>query len=226
MRLLTVGAALSGELRERARRVLNAEVESNYGCNESGGIGQIDSSGIGHLFPGTDMKVVDAHQHELAHGSPGVIWVRSQEIADGYTDAANSQAHFIDGWFVTGDHGVMLDARTFRLLGRVDTLINLGGHKVAPDAFEACLVALGLARDLAVTSIPGAQGIEQFCVCLEGLRVSEPELRAGIRSVFGAHTGHIAVVLVEKIHRNAAGKIQRQQMQQLAVSLASGHANK
>ena len=218
IRLLSVGAPLSSELRARAELILNAMVESNYGCNELGGCGLIDSSGIGHVFPGTDMKVVDANHNEVAPGTAGLIWVRSPEIAEGYTDEASNRTHFIDGWFVTGDLGAMVGHRMFKLLGRVDALMNLGGQKVAPDRFEARLQALGMARDAAVTSIPGAQGIEQFCICLEQPLVDESEILKGVRSVFGANTGHIVVIFVDKIPRNATGKIQRRQMHDIAAA--------
>ena len=221
IRVMTVGAPLSKELRQGAERKLRAEIESNYGCNELGGCGLIGADGIGYVVPGTDMKIVDDDQQQVAHGTPGSIWVKSEEIAEGYTDAASSKAQFIDGWFVTGDVGVMLGHRSFKLLGRADALLNLGGQKVAPDAFEGGLLALGIARDVAITSIPGAQGIEQICVCLEQPLVDNNELLSRIRSLFGANTGDIAVIFVEQIARNATGKIQRRVMHDIAMARIS-----
>jgi acyl-coenzyme A synthetase/AMP-(fatty) acid ligase len=220
IRVMTVGAPLAQSLREKAERMLHAEIESNYGCNELGGCGLIGRDGIGYVVPGTDMKIVDANQNQVANGTSGVIWVRSEEIAEGYTDEMSTRAQFIDGWFVTGDVGVMLEQRTFKLLGRADDLMNLGGQKVAPDAFEGGLLALGIARDVAITSIPGAQGIEQICICVAQPLVDNTELLSRIGSLFGANTGDIAVLIVDKIARNATGKIQRRQMQDLASARA------
>ena len=220
IRVMTVGAPLAQSMRDMAERMLHAEIESNYGCNELGGCGLIGRDGIGYVVPGTDMKVVDANQNQVANGESGVIWVRSAEIAEGYTDEPSTQAQFIDGWFVTGDVGVMLEHRVFKLLGRADDLMNLGGQKLAPDAFEGGLLALGIARDAAITSIPGAQGIDQICVCLEQRLVDDTELLKRIRSIFGVNTGDIAVMFVDKIPRNATGKIQRRQMHDIALAQA------
>jgi acyl-coenzyme A synthetase/AMP-(fatty) acid ligase len=217
IRLISVGAPLPQELRLRAQSQLNAEIENNYGCNEVGGCGRIDDDGIGHVFPNTRLKIMDENGQEVAAGTSGTIWMHSDELAEGYTDELLTRTSFIDGWFASSDLGVMLGPRTFRLLGRADAMMNLGGVKTSPDIFEAALIPLAIAIDLAVTSVTQADGIEQVFVCLERPLVADAEIISRMRPVFGANVGDVHVLFVDKIPRNPGGKIQRALVRQLAV---------
>ena len=218
IRLISVGARLPDELRERARQRLNADVESNYGCNEVGGCGRIDDEGVGHLFPNTFLKIMDEDKKEVAAGTVGTIWIQNDELAEGYTDELLTKASFIDGWFATSDLGMMIGPRTFKLLGRADAMMNLGGLKVSPEIFEEALVPLGIARDLAVTSVIQTNSIEQVFVCLEQPLVADAEIISRMSGIFGPNVGHVHVIFVDQIPRGLADKIQRFKVHQLALT--------
>ena len=216
LRIISIGAPLSDELRERVTTVLNADVDSNYGSNEGGSFGRMDLDGVGHIVPGTFLKILDQDQQEVAPGVVGNIWAQNGEMAEGYSDELLTKACFVDGWFSTGDLGVITGPRTFKLAGRSDAMMNLGGLKVAPEAFEAVLIPLGIARDLAVTSVPQPDGFEHVYVCLEQPLFSDQELINRMNSVFGPNVNNVHIVFVDKIPRGATSKIQRSLVHALA----------
>jgi O-succinylbenzoic acid--CoA ligase len=75
-------------------------------------------------------------------------------MADSYIDdPENSAAAFRDGWFHSGDWGVLLAPRVLRLAGRHDDLINAGGIKVPAARVEAHVRDLVRPRDCAVLSV-------------------------------------------------------------------------
>lgn len=84
----------------------------------------------------TDVKVVD-----------GVLWIKSRTAMLGYLNAESP----IDeqGWFCTGDL-VEVDGDYVRVLGRKETLINVGGLKVFPAEVENCILTAPYVKDVVV----------------------------------------------------------------------------
>ena len=69
----------------------------------------------------------------LPAGETGEIVIRGANVTDGYLNnpAANATA-FTDGWFRTGDQGVIDDDGYLHLTGRLKEIINRGGEKISP----------------------------------------------------------------------------------------------
>ena len=76
---------------------------------------------------------MDAHGALLPAGPVGEVVIRGPNVTAGYENnpAANASA-FHDGWFRTGDEGVLDAGGYLRLTGRLKEIINRGGEKIAP----------------------------------------------------------------------------------------------
>ena len=134
--IFTIGGPVSDHLRERVNRDLEATLIQNYSASEVFPICTINPDGVGIVFPGVQVEVVDDNHLPLI-GQPGLIRVKSGGCIDGYEDNPGATAtRFRDGWFYPGDIGVMLGPRSLKLLGRADDLINVVGHKINPEHIE------------------------------------------------------------------------------------------
>ena len=111
----------------------------------------------GQALPGIDIEVRDPETGEtLAHGEPGEIVARGRGVFRGYyNDPEKTEAAFWDdGWFRTGDLGV-LDAEgrvTFR--GRLKDMLKVGGENVAAVEIEGYLALHPAVRLAQVVGLP------------------------------------------------------------------------
>ena len=161
------GGALTPVVRAGLRRIVT-HVYQNYGANEVSRVSILDDQGVGTLLPDVVARVMTAEGAPAPHGQPGLIEVRAPGMATGYLwDDAASRAAFRDGWYRTGDIGVMPDARTLVVWGRADDWVNLGGIKFAPAVQEQRIAALAGVRDAALLAIPDPQGLDRLHVVLE-----------------------------------------------------------
>jgi acyl-CoA synthetase (AMP-forming)/AMP-acid ligase II len=163
---------------------------------------------------GVDIAVVDESWTPLAPGASGEVVVRGPSVVDGYR--ANPQANaesFRDGWFRTGDLGVLSDDGYLTLHGRIKELINRGGEKISPHEVEDALlshpdVAEAAAfpepdekygeRVGAVAVLKGDSGVDELVAhCAERLAHFKVPAR---------------VVVVDAIPKGPTGKVQRRRL--------------
>ena len=100
------------------------------------------SSGL--PMPGTEIKIVDPETKEtLAAGGRGLVLVRGFQIMRGYYQKPEATAKAIDpqGWFNTGDLGLITPAGDIVITGRAkDTIVLTNGENIEPQPLEdACL---------------------------------------------------------------------------------------
>lgn len=195
----TFGGALPPQLRQRAHAVFGGVIHNRYGSNETAVVcGELDDSGAGVIAAGVQVRIVDDAGRVLPQGQAGIVAIRSPGLVDGYIDRPEeTAAAFRDGWFVSGDAGVLLGRRVLRLLGRQDDLVNLGGIKVPALEIEqqvrrhaafddVAAVAVHLAGGsatlgLAVVLAPGVSADEGRRLLREGLTLP---LQADVHLLF------------------------------------------
>ena len=220
----TTGAALNTELRQRVLRDLASGITNLYGTNEVDLIGYFDADGVAAVAPGVTVQVVDDELQPLPTGQTGRIRVRTRGMVGGYiNDPAATASAFSDGWFYTGDAGVMEGPNRPRLLGRHDELINIGGLKLSPDELTAMLLRGGLLdgtalSEIGITSAENASGIEELCIAVVGKRDFDIEqiLAAQLDRHLPSHLGRIRLLWVAALPRTASGKLNRRGLAELA----------
>jgi long-chain acyl-CoA synthetase len=97
---------------------------------------------IGQLLPNTEAKVVDKNGKALPPGRNGIIHVRGKQVMKGYFKKPDLTAAVIDadGWFNTGDIGMLTHDNELRITGRAkDTIVLRGGENVEPVPIEHTL---------------------------------------------------------------------------------------
>jgi acyl-CoA synthetase (AMP-forming)/AMP-acid ligase II len=109
----------------------------------------------GAIAPGVQVRVVGGAGEPLAAGCAGELLVRGPEQMLGYLDPdANRAALDADGWFSTGDVGVVDAAGFLTITGRLKDIINRGGEKFSARDIEDLLVTHRAVRHAAVVAGP------------------------------------------------------------------------
>jgi long-chain acyl-CoA synthetase len=144
----------------RAWERLGVRVIEGYGATECAPV--IACNSYDRRVPGSVGGPLDGV--ELRLSDEGEVQVRGPTVFSGYwQDAARSMAcRTVDGWFRTGDMGVIDAEGRLSLQARLsDRIVLPSGMKVYPEDVEAALMQESGIRDCAVVGLPGPDGQEQ-----------------------------------------------------------------
>jgi acyl-coenzyme A synthetase/AMP-(fatty) acid ligase len=208
-----VGASAGAGLREHAAAFFRGPVHNRYACNEAGPVcDDVSADGRGTVRPGVDVRILDEDGQEVPPGEPGVIAVRSPVVVAGYLgDEQATAAAFRDGWFITGDAGVLASPRSLRLAGRHDDLVNLGGIKVPAALVAEQLAGIAGIAESAVLAVvlPQGSGVGIAIVLAPGA-TREAVVTAVQAAVQTGGATALAVACLPALPRSPGGKVDRQ----------------
>ncbi|HVC23624.1 MAG TPA: AMP-binding protein [Candidatus Dormibacteraeota bacterium] len=142
---------------------------------------------------------------------PGEVVLRGPNLIDGYESNPEANlASFSDGWFRTGDLGVLDGAGYLTLLGRLKELINRGGEKIAPLEVDAVLEAHPAVAEAVSFGRPHPTwGEEVAAAVVLSSAADEKELLAHCRERLAEFKVPSRLYIVESIPKTATGKVQR-----------------
>jgi acyl-CoA synthetase len=118
----------------------------------------------GRPMPGVEVRLVDEDGASVPVGTAGEIWSRGPDLCVGYTDAdLTARAFDDDGWYRTGDMGV-LDADGFlTITDRINDVIIRGGENISAAEIEQEIAAMAQVAEVAVVAAPDARLGEHAC---------------------------------------------------------------
>jgi len=226
--LMVTGGALPLSLLENARRRVTRRVYAVLASTEALTVAVTPLVGpddlIWHrIHPSREVQVVDEAGNVLAPGSEGSVRIRIIDGLAGYRDDdAATRMFFRDGYFHPGDIGVLGDDGRLSLRGRASDVINILGDKIATGTIEQVLQDELGATGVCILSIGNAGTADEIYIVIEVRRPLQPEV---VKSAANAALGvlkrvPVHALLVERLPRNATGKIDRRLLkQQLADAL-------
>jgi acyl-CoA synthetase (AMP-forming)/AMP-acid ligase II len=111
---------------------------------------------VGFPLPGISVRVVDQHDQPTPSGEPGAIQVKGHNVFAGYwRNPSKTREEFTaDGWFRTGDIGVIDGDGYLSIVGRAKDLIITGGYNVYPKEVELVIEAMPGVVESAVVGVP------------------------------------------------------------------------
>ncbi|MCC6792135.1 MAG: o-succinylbenzoate--CoA ligase [Thermomicrobiales bacterium] len=166
------------------------------------------------LFP-NEVRIV-ADGWETRPGEPGEIQVRGPIVTGGYFGRPDATERAIDdGWLRTGDIGHLDEEGYLYVLDRRDDLIVSGGENVYPAEVEAVLLAHPLVEDAGVIGVRDDEWGQRVVAAVQfrpERSVSEGDLRAFCRERLAAYKVPSEIRFLERLPRNAAGKLLRRSL--------------
>ena len=214
VRVFVCGSApLPPALFERCARMLGQAPVERYGITEGGIVvtnpydGPRQPGRVGFPFPGVEVKI----------GEQGEVLLKGGQVFHGYwrNPAATRESFTDDGFFRTGDVGEIGEDGTLAIRGRIKELIITGGFNVYPREVELVLEAHPAVHEVAVAGVPSERWGEEvtaFVVPAGSDPVDEEALIAFAHERLAAYKCPKRVVTMDRLPRNAMGKIQRSQL--------------
>jgi acyl-CoA synthetase (AMP-forming)/AMP-acid ligase II len=165
------------------------------------------------LAAGPEVAIMDEGGELLAAGDIGEIVIRGPNVTAGYKNnaAANASA-FTNGWFRTGDQGVMDEDGYFRLTGRLKEIINRGGEKISPREVDEVLLDHPAVAQVVTFAMPHAklgEDVAAAIVLADGADADEQSIRAFAAERLADMKVPRKIVFLDEIPKGATGKLQR-----------------
>lgn len=168
----------------------------------------------GLLAANARARIIDDAGMELPPETEGRITVRGTQILSGYTDdAANSTQFDDEGWFDTGDIGLITSDNWMRVTGRTKDIINRGGEKFSAADIENVIHRHPAVAKAAVVGVPHERLGETVCAFVE-LRGDQIYTDSELRQFMESQDVARAKIptewhFVPEIPTTASGKIQK-----------------
>ena len=221
MRLFISGSApLLAETHGEFEHRTGHRILERYGMSETGMLtsnpldGERRPGTVGPALPGTLVRVVDDGDQLLPVGEKGAIQVRGENVFSAYwrMPEKTRQEFTEDGWFRTGDIGVLDSDGYLSIVGRAKDLIITGGYNVYPKEIELLLDELPEIAESAVIGVPHpdfGEAVTAVVVAQPNMLVDQARTILALKSQLAGYKVPKRVHAVDELPRNAMGKVQK-----------------
>ncbi len=187
-------------------------------------------SSVGRALPGVEVMAVDVVTGVL-HGpeAVGEIAVRGPFLMRGYLrmPAETAKVHTPEGFFLTGDLGIIDEEGYVRIVGRRRDTIARGGFQVFPREVEDRLRAHPAVDDVCVIGIPHDVLGEQVCACvvpMEGAVITGRDIMLFARDVMAEYKVPDLVRFYDAFPMTGSGKVRRRELaRSIALELSASY---
>jgi acyl-CoA synthetase (AMP-forming)/AMP-acid ligase II len=216
-------APLSPQVMKDLEAAFGAPVVEAYGMTEAAH--QMASNPLppgerlpGSVGQGTDVRVsiMDEEGRHLPPGVIGEVVIKGPNVITAYENNPEANAaSFVDGWFRTGDQGV-LDANGYlKLTGRLKEMINRGGEKISPSEVDQVLLTHPAVAEAVCFGVAHpTYGEEVVAAVVLRQAASEADLLAFCKERLTDYKRPKKIHITDTIPRTATGKIQRRNVAQ------------
>jgi acyl-CoA synthetase (AMP-forming)/AMP-acid ligase II len=172
----------------------------------------------GRALPGVDVLIGDANRHPLDPGHAGEVWVRGPNVMRHYHDPQSDEPSPIkEGWFRTGDVGLLDDQGYLTLLDRSKDMIITGGENVYSIEVEAVLQRHPAIKEVAVIGVPDrkfGEALLAIVVCKPGTTIDSEGMVMHCRQYIGGYKIPRQLKLVKQLPRSSVGKVLKSTLRQ------------
>lgn len=170
-------------------------------------------STVGFPLPGLELRIADDQGSPLAAHEVGTIEVRGENVFSGYWRMPEKTAEEIreDGFFITGDLGVVDDEGRVSIVGRAKDLVISGGYNIYPKEVEGVLDDMPEVLESAVIGVPHRDFGEVVVAVIvpTGREVVIADSDAALKDKLARFKQPKFVANVAELPRNTMGKVQK-----------------
>jgi long-chain acyl-CoA synthetase len=198
-----------------------SETSPSVTCNPVESTGY--SGTIGLPLPSTDIRLLDDEGREVPAGTPGEIAIRGPQVMAGYWQRPDETARVMtaDGYFRSGDIGVVDERGYFRIVDRKKDMILVSGFNVYPNEVEDVVTQMPGVLECAAVGVPDSRSGE--AVKLVVVRTdtasalpSEAEVRAYCEANLTGYKRPRIVDFRAELPKSPVGKVLRRELREKA----------
>ena len=195
------------------------ETSSGATCNE---ISNTNYSGdVGMPMPSTEVSIRDDKGDEVGLGEPGEICLRGPQVMRGYWQRPEATAEVMtpDGFFKSGDIGVMLANGHVKIVDRKKDMILVSGFNVYPNEIEDVVASCPGVMECAAIGVPDektGEAVKLFVVKKDPALTIE-QVAAHCRQELTAYKNPKVIVFRDALPKSNVGKILRRELRDEVV---------
>lgn len=217
------GMAVQRTVAERWQKVTGCAILEGYGLSETAPLASANipflsefTGTIGMPISSTDIAILDDAGNPVALGQPGEISIRGPQVMQGYWQRPDETAKVMtpDGFFKTGDIGVMDERGYIKIVDRKKDMILVSGFNVYPNEIEEVVMQHPGVAEVACIGVPDAnsgEAVKLFVVRKDPGLTSE-QLMEFCKQQFTAYKKPKFIEFRDALPKSPVGKILRKDL--------------
>ncbi len=181
-------------------------------------------------FFGVEPAIINQEREELGANEPGYLVIKrawpgmARTVFGDHERFRQTYFDMFPGLYLTGDQARRDEDGYYWIMGRIDDVINVSGHRMGTAEVESALVSHPAIAEAAVVGFPHeikGEGIFAYCILKQGFEPSDDlkqELRKHTRAVIGPIASPDQIILTGGLPKTRSGKIMRRILRKIAVS--------
>jgi len=217
------GMAVQQATAERWLKITGCPVVEGYGLSETSPVAtsnRLDkrefTGTIGLPIPSTDIAIRDDEGTDVPFGTPGEICIRGPQVMAGYWKRPDETAKVMtdDGFFRSGDIGVMDEQGYVRIVDRKKDMILVSGFNVYPNEIEQVVNLHPGVLECAAIGVPDERSGEavKLFVIRRDPALAEEDIAAYCRENFTAYKRPRLIEFRDELPKSNVGKILRREL--------------
>lgn len=223
------GMATQAAVAKHWKSVTGRPIIEGYGLSETSPVATINRPDISEFtgtvgFPlsSTEVAIRDAEGHDLPIGESGEICIRGPQVMVGYWNRPDETAKVMssDGYFRSGDIGVMLSDGQVRIVDRMKDMVLVSGFNVYPNEVEDVLAMHPGVLESAVIGLPdehSGEAVTAFVVRRDATLTAD-ELRAFCKESLTGYKVPKQIFFREALPKTNVGKVLRRALREEVAS--------
>jgi acyl-CoA synthetase (AMP-forming)/AMP-acid ligase II len=217
---------------EQWRAVFDVPMIETLGLTETAGTVACNPMPPGICKPGSvgvavgnEIKVIDDDGQDCGPGVAGEIVIRGNNLLDYYYQSPDiTKSAFVQGWFRTGDLGMLDEDAYLFITGRLKELIIRGGENIAPREIDDVLYRHDAVLEAAAVGVDDENYGQEVVACVvrrDGHHCSEQELKLLCESAIGKVKTPKHIYFMDDLPKGPSGKILRLKLPDMILSMSS-----
>lgn len=218
--IISGGEAPCKAMNARFKKVLpQAFIVHTYGMTEVVGVlakqADLGSLNGGHMEKGLSVRIVNEHGNNVEHEKPGVIHIKGTAVFKGYYKIDSSSSLTDDGWYITGDYGLMTKDNYLHAYCRLNFIPKCNGKRIIPSLIEEHLNEHYMVDIALMIPAPGVtsdnERVAIFVKLMDGVceKDAEKELTDYVKKIIDWDIV-AKIEFVDKFKTNSTGKADKE----------------
>jgi len=225
------GMAVQRTVAEKWMNLTGCPISEGYGLSETSPVVTCNrpdiaefNGTIGLPFPSTEVAILDEQGHLLAPGQAGEIAIRGPQVMAGYWNRPEETAKAMtpDGFFKSGDIGIMDEHGYVKIVDRKKDMILVSGFNVYPNEIEDVVAAHPGVRECACIGVPDentGEAVKLFVVKRDSALTAE-QLLAYCKGQLTGYKRPKYIEFRDDLPKTNVGKILRRELREEAQAMA------
>ena len=215
------GTTLTPDAANKWTTLTGCTITEGYGLSETSPVvcfnkpGQEELGTVGYPLANTEVQLRDANGQIVADGEEGEIVVKGPQVMLGYwgREDENDKVFTADGFFKTGDVGVVQPSGTIKIVDRLKDMILVSGFNVYPNEIEDVLTRHSAISEAAVVGKPSEKTGEAIWAYITvSEEVSTDDIISYCREQLTPYKVPKNIVVLDELPKSSVGKVLRKEL--------------